>query len=345
MSTVSTSPPAGRPPGVLVAGRYQLIDALGSGGAGSVYRARDTVLGRDVALKVFRAESTLADDLVRQEREIRMLSTLAHPGLINIFDAGRQNFDGTVRRFLVMELVSDASLETRLASETSLPAHEVAAIGAQIAEALAYIHSRSVIHRDVKPANILIGEAGSAGFRRTAKLGDFGIAQFIDGNRLTSDGTILGTAAYLSPEQVSGRAVGVVSDVYSLGLVLLEALTGVQEFPGTVVESAVARVNRDPDVPDSLPEEWRSLLSAMTDRDPANRPSAAEVAAVLHGSPSPALTGHGRRSSEARAHRKAAFRTVARRRRRNVMLSGGAVVIGLAACVGSFVLGVLVGAH
>lgn len=342
MSTVSAST-ATNSPAVLVAGRYRLVEPLGSGGAGSVYRARDTVLGRDVALKVFRAESTLADDLVRQEREIRMLSTLAHPGLINIFDAGRQNFDGTVRRFLVMELVPDASLDTRLATEKTLPAHEVAALGAQIADALAYIHSRGVIHRDVKPANILIGDARAAGFRRTAKLGDFGIAQFIDGNRLTSDGTILGTAAYLSPEQVSGRSVGVVSDVYSLGLVLLEALTGVQEFPGTVVESAVARVNRDPDVPETLAEEWRTLLSAMTDRDPANRPSAAEVAAILHGAPSPALTGHGRRSAEGRAHRRAAFRTVAQRRRRNALLLVGAIVLGLAACAGSFALGYLLG--
>lgn len=326
----------------LVSGRYQLLEAIGSGGMGSVYRARDAVLGRDVAVKVFRAETVVADDLVRQEREIRMLSMLQHPGLINVYDAGRHNFNGSVRRYLVMELVSHTSLEKHL-SNGPLQPWEVAAIGAQIAEALAHVHSRGIVHRDVKPANILINDVSSGGFRRTAKLGDFGIAHYLDSSRLTSDGTILGTAGYLSPEQVSGHDVGVSSDVYSLGLVLLEALTGVQEFPGTVVESAVARVNRDANIPETLADEWRDLLKAMTSRIPAERPTAAEVATQLHGRPAPELTASGRRLKQLgpRAHRKASFAGVRRRRRRNaVMIALGSVLVA-SGMVASFLAGML----
>ncbi|WBU37296.1 serine/threonine-protein kinase [Homoserinibacter sp. YIM 151385] len=329
----------------LVSGRYQLAEAIGSGGMGSVYRAVDQVLGRDVAVKVFRAETVMADDLVRQEREIRLLSSLQHPGLINVFDAGRHNFNGSVRRYLVMELVSHTSLEKRL-GEGPLLAHEAAAIGGQIADALSHVHSRGIVHRDVKPANILINDAAAEGFRRTAKLGDFGIAQFVEANRLTSDGTILGTAGYLSPEQVTGVDVGVASDVYSLGLVLLECLTGVQEFPGTVIESAVARVNRDATIPEDLAEEWRDLLRAMTSRIPEERPTALEVAAILHGRPAPELTGTGRRSTRApRAHRKASFRGLKVRRRRLALMwtLGGLLVAG--GLVASFLVGTLVGAN
>ncbi|TPW76843.1 serine/threonine-protein kinase [Schumannella sp. 10F1B-5-1] len=331
----ATPPPSAN----AVAGRYQLLEAIGSGGAASVYRARDTVLGRDVALKVFRAESVVADELVRQEREIRMLSGLQHPGLISVFDAGRQNFDGSIRRFVVMELVSHASLE-KVIEAGALAPHDVAGIGAQIADALAYVHEQGVVHRDVKPANILIGDGGAGGFRRRAKLGDFGIAHYLGGHRMTSDGTILGTAAYLSPEQVTGGEVTVSSDVYSLGLVLLEALTGVQEFPGTVIESAIARTNRDATIPDELAEEWQLLLGAMTSRVPSERPSAAEVAAILHGQPEPALTGTGRRSKGSRLHRRNAFRGLRSRRNRNVGL-----IVGVTALVaGAFLLGLWLGA-
>ena len=326
---------------IVVSGRYQLVEPLGSGGTGSVYRARDTVLGRDVAIKIFRADAMVAHDLVRQEREIRMLSQLTHPGLINVYDAGRHQFDGSLRRYIVMELVSHDSLEDRMASGPLEP-YEVAAIGAQIAGALAYVHSHGVVHRDVKPANILLSDVASGGFRRSAKLGDFGIAHYLDGNRLTSDGTILGTAAYLSPEQVEGKEVDTASDVYSLGLAMLEALTAVQEFPGSVIESAVARVNRDPSIPDTLSDEWRQLLGAMTSRTPSERPTAHEVAMLLHGSPPAELTGGSRRAARSkkdRAHRKASFAELRRRQRRNtVMWILGGVIIA-SGFVGSFLLG------
>lgn len=335
MSTIIES--TERSPSQVVAGRYQLLEAIGAGGAGSVYRAYDQVLGRSVAMKVFRAESVIADDLVRQEREIRMLSTLSHPGLIAIYDAGRQNFDGSMRRYLVMELVSHQSLEQLLARGPMTP-HDVAAVGAQIADALDYLRSTGVVHRDVKPANILISDTGTSGFRRVAKLGDFGIAHYLDGNRLTSDGTILGTAAYLSPEQVSGRMVDPSSDIYSLGLVLLEALTGRAEFPGTVLESAVARTTRDPEIPDDLPEEWARLLSAMTAREPTERPTAREVATVLHGTPSAQFTGTGRRSE-----RRGSLLSIGQRRRRTGLLVGVAITLALGASTLSFLLGYAIG--
>ncbi|QWL33049.1 serine/threonine-protein kinase [Rathayibacter toxicus] len=265
-----------------VAGRYYLIERIGSGGMGSVYRARDETVQRDVAVKVFRAEASHPDDVARQEREVRMLSSFAHPGIVNLFDAGLHNFGGAVRRYVVMELVADPTLATRL--ETGpLPPDEVAAIATQLAEALAYLHKLGIVHRDVKPANILVSEVASSGYTRTAKLTDFGVADVIDDSRVGTPGVVIGTAGFVSPEQVAGEPVSGASDVFSLGLVLLEALTGHREYPGTVTEAAIARLHRSPIVPHTLPETWRALLIAMTARTPSARPTAEDVARWLRG--------------------------------------------------------------
>ncbi|WP_157802255.1 serine/threonine-protein kinase [Diaminobutyricimonas aerilata] len=265
----------------LLGGRYRIHTPLGSGGMGSVYQATDESLGREVAVKVFRREAATAEEVLRQEHEIRLLASLNHPGLVSVFDAGTHMFDDEVRRYLVMELIEDSTLESRLVGEP-LELHEVADLGSQIAEALAYVHAHQIVHRDVKPANILIAEGGQ-GLRRVAKLTDFGIAQFAGGNRITSAGTVIGTASYLSPEQTSTGQVSGASDVYSLGLVLLEALTGVKSFPGTAIESVAARLVSDPDIPADLPAEWRVLIGRMTARNPEDRPSAASVAKSLRG--------------------------------------------------------------
>lgn len=273
----------------VVADRYHLTAVVGHGSSGSVYRARDRVLGRDVAVKVFRAELSEPADLARQAQEVRMLSSMSHPNLVAVFDAGQHWFGPEVRRYVVMELVDDTSLYARL-ELGPMPAHEVAAIGAQLADVLAYLHERGIVHRDIKPANVLISDMGSLGFLRTARLTDFGIATYVGATRLTSEGMIMGTASYLSPEQVAGEPVGTQSDVYSLGLVLLESLTGQREYDGTVVEAAVSRLTRDPVVPETIAPEWRDLLTAMTRRFPADRPTASEVAARLRGS---RLSGSG----------------------------------------------------
>jgi hypothetical protein len=161
-----------------------------------------------------------------------------------------------------------------------LPAEEAAAIAGGIAEALVVVHGAGMVHRDLKPANILLGDPGVPGAMPHAKLADFGIAHLLGTERLTTAGTIIGTAGYLSPEQAGVAEPGPAADIYALGLVVLEALTGVTEYPGTPLEAVTARLARDPRIPAALPEDWRGLLGAMTARDPAIRPTALEVAVM-----------------------------------------------------------------
>lgn len=263
----------------LLGERYWLESILGRGGMSTVYRARDQVLGRSVAIKLFTQSS--ASDTSRQEAELGVLASLNHHGLVNLFDAGVDvAADGQRHRFLVMEFVRGTDLQTRLKAGTISPRH-IAEIGFDIAEALEYVHGNNVVHRDIKPSNILLVDYGNGAPRARAKLSDFGIALSEDMERMTREGATTGTAAYLSPEQAAGAAVGTQSDVYSLGLVLLECFTRHVEFPGTIVESAVARVTRDPVIPADLPTHWQTLLSAMTARRPSDRPQPRELVASL----------------------------------------------------------------
>ena len=257
-------------------GRYRLGEVIGRGGMASVYTARDENLGRDVALKLFGPQSADADELKRQEAEIQLLATLNHPSLVTLFDAG---IDARVpeepRPFLTMELVEGQDLRGRIRHST-VPLEEVAVIGAGVADALAYVHGLGIIHRDIKPANILLVQV-RPGEPLRPKLTDFGIARIVDGTRLTATGTMVGTAAYLSPEQARGADLGPASDIYSLGLVLLECIKGAVEYPGSAIESAVARLHRAPEIPADVPAEWASLIRSMTALDPMDRPTAAEL--------------------------------------------------------------------
>lgn len=294
-------------------GRYAVRELIGSGGMADVYLATDTQLGRDVAVKVFRAEQDTPADRLRREREIQLLGELNHLGLVGIYDAGFLPPEQASRRFIVMELVRGRAMSHRLASGR-IPQHQVADIGAQVADALAYVHSRQVVHRDIKPENILLSDDPAYGYSLTAKLADFGVAQFMDGTRLTGDGSIMGTAAYIAPEQARGTEAEPASDVYSLGLVLLEALRGEREYTGTPIEAALARLHRAPTIPEDLSDEWRALLEAMTSDDPAERPTAHDVAATLRDLiRSRIAEGRGKRSRRgARAERRAERRTAGR---------------------------------
>ncbi|MFA6299010.1 MAG: serine/threonine-protein kinase [Nocardioides sp.] len=265
-------------PSAVLADRYDLGDRIGTGGMADVFRATDRVLHREVAVKVLRETADSETDRARFTSEARTLAQLSHVNLVMVLDAGTT----TDQPFLVMELVEGPTLSARV-QEGPVAPDEVASIGAQLADALAYAHAQGIVHRDVKPGNVLLGDNGRV------KLADFGIARLIgDTVRHTKTGTAIGTAAYLSPEQVLGEEITPAADVYSLGLVLLEVLTSERAFPGSPTESALARLNRDPDLPETLPEPWRRLLGAMTARDPAARPGADAVARELR-----ALDGAG----------------------------------------------------
>ena len=267
----------------VLAERYELADVLGRGGMADVYRARDRVLAREVAVKLLRDTTQNETDRLRFTAEARTLAGLNHPGIVMILDAGIS----TEQPFLVMELVEGPTLGQVCAAGT-LSSDRSASIGAQLAEALAYAHDQGVIHRDVKPGNVLLGADDRV------KLADFGIARLI-GETVThtKTGTAVGTAAYLSPEQVRGQEITPATDVYSLGLVLLEALTGERPYPGTPMESALARLSREPRIPEELPETWRRLLHVMTLRESEARPHPRDVAeqlGALAGRPVPAGT-------------------------------------------------------
>jgi len=262
---------------VLLGGRYRLGPALGVGGMASVHRSRDMLLGREVAIKVYRSAALDQAEIDRQEAEIRTIAGLNHPGLVTVLDAGVYlPHPDTPTIFLVMELLRGGNLHERL-RRGKLDSLEAALIGYDIASALNYLAERNVVHRDIKPANILLVTYASTDTRTYAKLIDFGIAKSDGRPEIATPGTATGTAPYLSPEQASGDELGPPSDVYSLGLVLLECLTGVRAFPGDSIPSAVARLMRDPDVPKDLPEEWRTLLAAMTARKPEDRPALSDV--------------------------------------------------------------------
>ncbi|KHL04435.1 hypothetical protein LK10_05220 [Sinomonas humi] len=267
----------------LMGGRYRLLEVAGSGAMATVYRARDEVLGRIVGVKVFRAHSPDPSNGRRRRSEMEVLARLNHPSLVRLYDVGTEtSADGKAQvTYLVMEFLEGTDLRQRL-RQGPLNGKEVQRLGADLASALAYIHALDIVHRDIKPANVIVPDpAVAVGPRRPAKLTDFGIARVIDATRVTQTNTTIGTAHYLSPEQARGEAVGPPSDVYSLGLVLLEALTGRIEYPGGAVESAVARLLREPRVPAELGAPWTALLPRMMAKEPSERPTAIEVAQTL----------------------------------------------------------------
>ncbi len=257
--------------GRVIGERYRVERLIGRGGMSTVFAATDTALGRTVALKIF--SSIARGDFDRQSAEIGVLAGLSHPGLVTLYDAFEaEGGEGII----VLEFVDGPDLRQRL-RQGPLEPGAVRLLGRSIADALAYVHGHGVVHRDVTPANILLPGERTHGSLPVAKLTDFGIARIVDSTRQTSEGSVIGTANYLSPEQALGADVGPASDVYSLGLVMLEALTGERAFPGTGIEALAARLHRPPTIPDTVPAGWRDIIVDCVAREADERPSADDV--------------------------------------------------------------------
>src|SRR6266568_697709 len=262
-------------------GHYEILSPLGAGGMGEVYRAHDTKLNRDVALKVLPvAFAANVERLVRFRREAQVLASLDHPGIAAIY--GLEESEGVLA--LVMELVEGPTLAERIA-QGPMPLEDALPVGRQIAEALEYAHERGVVHRDLKPANIKITGEG------TAKVLDFGLAKALDpqesasslnlansptaGIAPTQAGMILGTAAYMSPEQAKGRPADRRADIWAFGCVLYEMLTGEKAFNGEAISEILAAVMlKEPDwgrLPLDSPPTVKRLLRRCLDKDPKRR--------------------------------------------------------------------------
>jgi serine/threonine protein kinase len=262
----------------VAAGRYRVERLLGHGGMASVYLARDGELDRPVALKLL-AEH-LADDQIFRERfvrEARLAARLSHANVVQVYDAGEEND----RPFIVMEFVPGKTLAEILTARGKLPVAEAVEIARQGALGLESAHAAGLIHRDIKPQNLLVREDG------VVKIADFGIARAAEGSHVTQLGTVLGTAAYLAPEQALGEEVTYAADIYSLGAVLYELLTGRTPFEFSTLAS-LAQKQRDGvitpvrDLEHAVPDGLEALVMQCLARDPRFRPaSAADVARAL----------------------------------------------------------------
>lgn len=266
--------------------RYQLEQQLGRGGSGEVFRATDVRLQRAVALKLFSIGTATPQDIRRYAQEARVLSSLTHPSLVALLDVGADVLPdgGGPVAFLVMELVDGRTLRDTIADGPLTPS-VTADVGRQLALALGHAHAAGVVHRDVKPSNVMVASDRSGSGRRDAPempvvLADFGIAVTTASAPEAPRGTS-GTAGYQSPEQALGHPAGPPSDIYSLGLVLLECLTGERAYPGDPLSSSLARLLDPIEVPARFGRDWSRLLLAMTAEDPAARPAPAAVAAEL----------------------------------------------------------------
>lgn len=254
--------------------RYRPDTLIARGGSASVYRARDVLLGRDVAVKVFLAGSEA--ELDRARDELRVLASLGHHGIVSVLDAGiDESSPHDPRPFLVMELVPGRTVR-QLIIDDELTPHIIGGIAFELAETLEYVHRNGIVHRDVSPANILLVDYGSEFSRPRARLTDFGLA--VDHEWVPpDDGLVDGTLPYLSPEQMLKQPLTPASDIYSLGLVLAECFTRAAVFPGTSVEVAAERINTDAPINKSVPKRWQSLLASMTRAKPTERPTAVDV--------------------------------------------------------------------
>ncbi len=263
--------------GTLLGGRYRLDQVLGQGGMATIFRATDGKLGREVAVKVLRPEfGADAQFVERFEHEAQAAASLSHPNIVQVYDYGTD----TAGPYIVMEQVSGGDLSSALGKKGILPPTAVANMGQQVADALAAAHATGLVHRDIKPSNILLSPDGRV------QVADFGIAQAAAGSPVTATGITLGSVLYFSPEQARGDTATAASDIYSLGLVMYEMLTGQRAFSGdSPAAVAVARLSGGVPSPMAVRAEVPPALDAIVRWclavDPAMRPSAAELATAL----------------------------------------------------------------
>ncbi|GAA4913302.1 serine/threonine-protein kinase [Stackebrandtia albiflava] len=256
-------------PGSKLGGRYRLDRRIATGGMGDVWRATDEVLGREVAAKVLLPSLLNEPGFVERFRgEARVVATLTHPNIVRVYDYGESPMPGGGQvAYLIMEFIDGEALTARLQRQGRLTAQEAMPIIAQAAEALDAAHQRGVIHRDVKPGNLLLSPQGNV------MLTDFGIARSALTGGLTQAGSVLGTAAYISPEQASGQPITGQADVYSLGIVAYQCLAGRRPFDSdNPVELAMRHVNdAPPPLPDDVPEPARRFVAQALAKDTAQR--------------------------------------------------------------------------
>jgi hypothetical protein len=253
--------------------RYDVGRTLGSGGMGEVFLARDRVLGRDVALKVLRTQFAGDSEFAeRFKREARSAASLSHPNIVQVYDRGDTE-DGS--SYIAMEYVPGGTLKEKIVGDGPLGAREAAALGAQVAEALEAAHERGMVHRDIKPQNVLLTDRGDA------KVADFGIARAGSSVTISRTGSVMGTAGYMSPEQALGEPATPKSDLYSLGIVLFEALTG--ELPYTAdnpIAVSMKHVNEPVHPPreidPTIPEGMNALVTRLMAKNPEDRYASAD---------------------------------------------------------------------
>jgi serine/threonine-protein kinase len=254
--------------GQVFGSRYELVSRIAIGGMGEVWKANDSVIGRLVAIKILK-EEYLGDPGFRERfrTEAKNAALVNHEGIANVFDYGEE--DGSA--YLVMELVPGEALSTVLEREKILPASRVLSIVAQTAAALHQAHLAGLVHRDIKPGNLLITPDG------TVKITDFGIARLADQVPLTATGQVMGTVQYLAPEQAGGKPASPATDIYSLGIVAYEALAGKRPFRGeSQVAIAMAQIkDAPPELPSSIPEHVRALVMSCMAKKPEGRPRTA----------------------------------------------------------------------
>ncbi|WP_208869554.1 serine/threonine-protein kinase [Micromonospora cremea] len=331
---------------VVLSGRYRLDERVATGGMGDVWRASDLVLGRQVAVKVLLPALVSDPDFIARFRaEARIMAALRHPGIVQVYDSGEDDLpDGSRADYLVMEFVDGEPLSKRIEAAGRLDVAETMSIVAQAAQALNAAHRGGIVHRDVKPSNLLVQEDGSV------VLVDFGVARSTNVTSITSTNAVPGTALYMAPEQAAGRPVSGATDIYALGAVAYCCLTGGPPFTGdNPLQVAVRHLDDEPpELPHDIPEAVRALVSQALAKDPLDRFSSgaamAEAArsAVTGGEPPTAMVtatplrnaGPGTRTDVPLG-----AAVAGRRRRRGPLVGAGAVVlvalVGLGAALGA----------